>query len=71
MEEENPVGALQLLSEREAAKLLGVSRTTLWRLRDSRKIGFVLVGTSVKYRAEHITQFIERGEHQPEQRRKV
>jgi excisionase family DNA binding protein len=51
-----------LLSEKQAAKRLGVARITLLRARAAGRIRFFRVGTRVLYCAEHLTEFLERCE---------
>jgi excisionase family DNA binding protein len=52
-----------LLSEREAAKYIGVCRLTLLRLRQRRQLGFFRVGSRVLYSIdEHIKPFLARSE---------
>lgn len=51
-----------LLSEKQAAKRLGVARITLLRAREAGRIRFFRIGTRVLYCAEHLTEFLERCE---------
>jgi excisionase family DNA binding protein len=46
-----------LLSEKHAAKRLGVARITLLRAREAGRIRFFRIGTRVLYCAEHLTEF--------------
>jgi excisionase family DNA binding protein len=53
-----------LLSEKQAAKRLGVARITLLRAREAGRIRFFRIGTRVLYCAEQLTEFLnacERG----------
>jgi excisionase family DNA binding protein len=47
-----------LLSEKQAAKRLGVARITLLRAREAGRIRFFRIGTRVLYCAEHLTEFL-------------
>ncbi|MCU1267200.1 MAG: Helix-turn-helix domain [Acidobacteria bacterium] len=47
-----------LLSEKQAAKRLGVARITLLRAREAGRIKFFRIGTRVLYCAEHLTEFL-------------
>lgn len=47
-----------LLSEKQAAKRLGVARITLLRAREAGRIRFFRIGTRVLYCAEHLTDFL-------------
>src|SRR2546422_773297 len=48
-----------LLSEKQAAKRLGVARITLLRAREAGRIRFFRIGTRVLYCAEQLTEFLE------------
>jgi excisionase family DNA binding protein len=47
-----------LLSEKQAAKRLGVARITLFRARADGRIRFFRIGTRVLYCIEHLTEFL-------------
>jgi excisionase family DNA binding protein len=47
-----------LLSEKQAAKRLGIARITLLRARQAGRIRFFRIGTRVLYCAEHLTEFL-------------
>lgn len=47
-----------LLSEKQAAKRLGVARITLLRAREAGRIRFFRLGTRVLYCAEQLTEFL-------------
>src|SRR5260370_42276848 len=47
-----------LLSEKQAAKRLGIARITLLRAREAGRIGFFRIGPRVLYCAEHLTEFL-------------
>jgi excisionase family DNA binding protein len=47
-----------LLSEKQAAKRLGVARITLLRAREAGRIRFFRIGTRVLYCAEQLTEFL-------------
>jgi len=60
-----------LLSEKEAAVLLGVSRITLLRARMTGRIGAYRIGTRVLYSEEkHLRPFLETCERKPRSTRK-
>src|SRR6476469_9872754 len=59
-----------LLSEKQAAKRLGVARITLLRAREAGRIRFFRIGTRVLYCAEQLTDFLnacERNGHERKQ----
>jgi len=61
-----------LLSEKQAAKRLGVARITLLRAREAGRIRFFRIGTRVLYCAEQLTEFLgscERNGHKRNQAR--
>src|ERR1041385_7860931 len=47
-----------LLSEKQAAKRVGIARITLLRAREAGRIRFFRIGTRVLYCAEHLTDFL-------------
>jgi excisionase family DNA binding protein len=47
-----------LLSEKQAAKRLGIARITLLRAREAGRIRFFRIGTRVLYCSEHLTEFL-------------
>jgi excisionase family DNA binding protein len=47
-----------LLSEKQAAKRLGVARITLLRAREAGRIRFFRIGTRVLYCSEQLTEFL-------------
>jgi excisionase family DNA binding protein len=51
-------GYPNLLSEKQAAKRLGVARITLLRAREAGRIRFFRIGTRVLYCAEQLTEFL-------------
>src|SRR5262245_7713672 len=51
-------GYPSLLSEKQAAKRLGIARITLLRAREAGRIKFFRIGTRVLYCAEHLTEFL-------------
>lgn len=51
-----------LLSEKQAAKRLGIGRITLLRAREAGRIRFFRIGTRVLYCADQLTEFLERCE---------
>lgn len=52
-------GHPNLLSEKQAAKRLGVARITLLRAREAGRIRFFRIGTRVLYCAGQLTEFLE------------
>ena len=48
-----------LLSEKEAAKRLGVARITLLRAREAGRIKFFRIGTRVLYSEAHLIEFLD------------
>ena len=48
-----------LLTGEDVMRLLGVSRRTLQRMRDSRVIGFTYLGRSCRYHPEDIRRYLE------------
>lgn len=57
------VSEKRLLDEREAAKLLGISRGTLLRLRADGALSFYRIGGQVRYSLEkHIAPFLAKAE---------
>ena len=48
-----------LLSEKQAAKRLGVARITLLRAREAGRIRFFRIGTRVLYCADQLTEFLD------------
>lgn len=54
----------KLYSEREAAAKLGVSRITLLRMRQAKKISFFRIGTRVLYSEDHLRAFLSSCERQ-------
>ncbi len=48
-----------LLTEGEAAKALGISRRTLWTLRNEARIPFLRIGKCVRYSVEALKAWIE------------
>jgi excisionase family DNA binding protein len=58
--DEPPRDSDQLIAEKEAATLLGISRLTLLRQRKDGKISFVRIGSRVLYRRTDLDHFVER-----------
>ena len=48
----------QTMTEAELIKYLGVSRTTLWRLRRAGKISYYRVATKVLYSIDHVDDLL-------------
>jgi excisionase family DNA binding protein len=53
---------IQLMTVDEAAKVLLVSKNTLWRLVHARKIGSVHVGRQRRISKDAIREYLQRGE---------
>jgi excisionase family DNA binding protein len=51
-----------LLTDREVGELLGVSRTTLWRLRRTGNLPFGKVGREFRYRQSEVLEWVRKGE---------
>lgn len=49
-----------IITERDAAKMLGVSKYTLKRIRDAREISFYRIGGQVFYSLEMIKAFLDK-----------
>jgi len=58
-EEEEKANADELLTSKEACRLMRVSGRTLQRMRDSRVIPFTYVGNSCRYRHADIERYME------------
>lgn len=56
----------QLLTKQDASRILGISTKTLDRERSRRKLGFVMVGGSVRFRRADLRAYIESGSQPPE-----
>jgi excisionase family DNA binding protein len=50
-----------LLTDREVGELLGVSRTTLWRLRRQGGLPFGKVGREFRYRKSEVLNWVKDG----------
>ena len=48
-----------LLTEQEAAKALGISRRTLWTLRNNGQIPSIRIGKCVRYSVDSLKQWID------------
>jgi len=54
-QEEQPI----LITEKEAARLLGVSDRTVWQLRKDGKLRGIKIGAAVRYARSELDRFIE------------
>lgn len=50
----------KLLRPDEAAEILSIHRTTLWRHQQEGRIGYVRMGRNLRFRRADIEEFIER-----------
>ena len=50
-----------LLTDRQVGELLGVSRTTLWRLRRNGGLPFGKVGREFRYRKSEVLNWVKEG----------
>lgn len=46
------------LTENEFCKIVGISRITAWRLRNSGKLPHCRIGSKILYKPEHVEQFL-------------
>jgi excisionase family DNA binding protein len=60
---DQPTGKPELLTVRQAAKLLQISTRTLWTLTKQRIIPYVPVGRSVRYNLDELRKWIEANQH--------
>ena len=56
------ISPARLLTEREAAHLLSISRSTLWRLRREGSLRAISIGRAVRYRERDLIDLIDRSE---------
>ncbi|MBW2056394.1 MAG: helix-turn-helix domain-containing protein [Deltaproteobacteria bacterium] len=61
----------EILNEAELMELLGVSRTTLWKLRRDRNLPYGKVGREYRYLKSEIIRWLKESKYQmaPQQRR--
>lgn len=52
-----------LLTEQEVGRRLRLSRSALFTLRQTGRIGYVRFGTSIRYRVGDVVRFIEENAH--------
>jgi excisionase family DNA binding protein len=50
----------KLLSEAEVAEWLSVSKSTLYKLRESKEIPYITVGTCIRYSEDEIIEWINK-----------
>lgn len=50
---------IHLLTEREVSKRLRLSRSALFTLRQTGRIGYVRFGASIRYRVQDVVAFVE------------
>jgi predicted DNA-binding transcriptional regulator AlpA len=51
-----------LLTDRQVSAITGLDRVTLYRLRNSRQIGFYKFGKVIRYSEDHIRDFLQKHE---------
>jgi excisionase family DNA binding protein len=52
----------ETMTEKEAAKALGLSLVTLWNLRKAGKLGYYKVGRRIMYSQKHLDEFLKSAE---------
>ena len=55
----------EILNESELMEFLGVSRTTLWKLRRERNLPYGRVGREYRYLKSDIIQWLKESKYQP------
>jgi len=55
----------EILNESELMELLGVSRTTLWKLRRERNLPYGKVGREYRYLKSDIIRWLKESQYQP------
>jgi len=70
MSERNATSTTENLSEKDAARTLGVSRVSLFRLRRAGMIGYYCIGGRVLYSPDHIRNYLTSVERRPAARRR-
>lgn len=55
----------EILNESELMELLGVSRTTLWKLRRERNLPYGKVGREYRYLKSDIIRWLKESKYQP------
>ena len=61
--ERKPLNSSKLLSRNQAAEMLGIGVTTLWRLTKSGRLPVVKIGSRCLYTCDDIIQFVEGEKH--------
>jgi predicted site-specific integrase-resolvase len=70
MNERTAASATENLSEKDAARTLGISRISLFRLRRAGLIGYYCIGGRVLYSPDHIRNYLATVERRPVERRR-
>jgi predicted site-specific integrase-resolvase len=68
MDQPAAVSTTDNLSEKEAARTLGISRVSLFRLRRAGLIGYYCIGGRVLYSPEHLQVYLASVERRPDER---
>lgn len=53
----------EILTDTDLQELLGVSRTTLWRLRKEQKLPYARVGRKYRYIKEDVIKWLRQSSH--------
>ena len=61
--ERKQVNSSKLLSRNQAAEMLGIGVTTLWRLTKSGRLPVIKIGSRCLYASDDILQFVEGEKH--------
>jgi excisionase family DNA binding protein len=62
--------SVMTLSEREAAEQLGVSQSTIYRLRSTNRLGYYRIGERVRFAPKHLEEYLKSIEVEPSKRRR-
>ncbi len=56
---ENNINNLKLLSPDDLAKIFNMSKSSVYRIMDTRKITFYKVGGSIRFKTEDVEKYLE------------